>query len=58
MCFYYHCAVNDNTIFLTKSTVMGKGDKRTGKGKRRMGSYGNKRPKVKSKSKSAQAPTA
>ena len=37
---------------------MGKGDKRTGKGKRRMGSYGNTRPKIKSKRKSAKAPTA
>ena len=37
---------------------MGKGDKRSGKGKRWNGSYGNTRPKVKGKSKSAKAPTA
>ncbi len=36
---------------------MGKGDKRSAKGKRKVGSYGNARPKVKHPAYSAKAKT-
>lgn len=38
------------TVNLTNTTKMGKGDKKTGKGKRFMGSRGKTRPKKASKS--------